>query len=479
MVSVFDKYKRLSPQSKSMLWFSACGVIQIAISSLTTPIFTRLMSTEQYGQFSIYSSWFGILVIFVTLNVNGTVASIGLNDYKDDQDGFIFSSQLLCSLVALVGFCIVLLFINPLARIIRLPKYIILFMILHMSFYPAYDLWSTEKRFYYSYKKVVGVTIIYSLAYVSIGVLTVYLCKEKGIAKILSYGCIQIIIYGFIYLNNLRKGRLTEPIYKYWKFSFKQGTKLIPHTLANQVLSKSDVLMINYFIGASKAGIYSLGYSLAFIISIFSTGISNSLMPWIFQKINNNSAKEIKSYVTKVAVLMLSLGWAMMLLAPEVLMIFSSKPYWEAVYIIPPVVSAVYCLFIYGLFANVELYYKDTSFMAVASPIIAVINIILNAIFIPTFGYIMGAYTTLVSYIIYCIMHYYKSTKLLKKNLNISCIYNNKVLFTLLLLQLCFMTICLILYSLPNYIRYLFIVVLLLIMFVKRKEIKFILKKEN
>ena len=61
-----QKYKNLPVVARATGWFVICSLIQKGISFLTTPIFTRLMSTEQYGLFSVYTSWLQILTIFST-----------------------------------------------------------------------------------------------------------------------------------------------------------------------------------------------------------------------------------------------------------------------------------------------------------------------------------------------------------------------------------------------------------------------------
>ena len=47
----------MSIASKAALWFTICGFVQKGISFITVPIFTRLLTTEQYGVVSIFYSW--------------------------------------------------------------------------------------------------------------------------------------------------------------------------------------------------------------------------------------------------------------------------------------------------------------------------------------------------------------------------------------------------------------------------------------
>ena len=63
------KYKQMSIPVKASLWYTICNVINKSIALLSTPIFTRILTEEQYGTFTIFQSWFSILIIFTSLNV--------------------------------------------------------------------------------------------------------------------------------------------------------------------------------------------------------------------------------------------------------------------------------------------------------------------------------------------------------------------------------------------------------------------------
>ena len=71
----------------------------------------------------------------------------------------------------------------------------------------------------------------------------------------------------------------------------------------------------------------------------------------------------------------------------------------------------------------------STKYVMYASVTGAVLNIILNAIFLPVFGYIAAAYTTLFCYIIFMLMHYLFAMKVIRKQKISTPIYNNKMIF--------------------------------------------------
>ena len=82
------RYRSLQAPVKASMWFLICGFLQKGISMLTTPIFTRIMTDAQYGRFSVYNSWLGIVQIIVSLNLAAGVYTRGLVKNEADQDRF-------------------------------------------------------------------------------------------------------------------------------------------------------------------------------------------------------------------------------------------------------------------------------------------------------------------------------------------------------------------------------------------------------
>ena len=70
MKRILAKYRSLPEAVKASLWFTICSILQKGISFITVPIFTRMLSTEEYGIISLFGAWQSILAIFATLNLS-------------------------------------------------------------------------------------------------------------------------------------------------------------------------------------------------------------------------------------------------------------------------------------------------------------------------------------------------------------------------------------------------------------------------
>lgn len=71
------------------------------IQLITVP-FTRILTAEQYGQYSLYQSWLSIISIFATLNLSSGVFNNGMLKYKEERTKYISSMQGLSTIVSLL-----------------------------------------------------------------------------------------------------------------------------------------------------------------------------------------------------------------------------------------------------------------------------------------------------------------------------------------------------------------------------------------
>ena len=100
------RVKQLSPAVKASLCFAVFSMLQKGISLITVPLFTRLLTTEQYGQFTLYQSWLSLVTIFATLYLYYGVFNNGMTKYKQDRQRCIAAMQGLSTVATLVVFAV-------------------------------------------------------------------------------------------------------------------------------------------------------------------------------------------------------------------------------------------------------------------------------------------------------------------------------------------------------------------------------------
>lgn len=471
-----NRYRVISNAAKAGVWFVFCNILQRGIQFIMTPLYTRLLTTEEYGTYSIFMTWLNIFTIIATLNFSSGVYYNGLLKYEKYADKYTSAIQFLGNGLTL-GFVTIMYIIYPyIEKYIGLSFGYILLMAIIMFFQPAYLFWSNQQRLFYKYRLLVGVTILNATLAQVIGVILVVMCDMQGSGIILGY-IISNTIIGFIfYFRNFYRGKCLYNK-KYWKYCLSLSLPLVPHYLSQIILGQSDRIMIKYYCGSSQAGIYSLAYQVSLIMSMVISGINNSLNPWMYRNIKEKKYRSIKLRTTQLIVMIAVLSGIAMLVAPEIVRILGTEDFLSAIWIIPPVMISTCIIFVYCIWSTVLFYFGRTTSIAVGTGLGAVLNLIFNAIFIPQFGVIAAAYTTLVGYIVTAIFYYYFTKKeCFKEGFFFGDVFNMKYTILVFIFLGVFSVFLLVLYNFNSYIRYLILLLIIIIVFIKRKTVVLYIK---
>lgn len=413
-VNFIKKYKSISVQARAAIWFSACSILQKGISFIVVPIFTRILTTEQYGTYSLYLSWLQILTIITSLYLYYGVFTNGMNKYDTDRDRYISSMQGLTLTITAIVFVIFFVTQNAWSDILGLAPHLIFLMFVEMAVTPALSFWSGRQRFEYKYRKLVIVTLCKSIVNPVLGLIMVSLAEDKATARILSVVIVEVCFCGVIMIYQFLKGKCWIDK-KYWKFALGMAIPLLPHYLSGMILNKGDQIMISKMVSTSAVAFYSVAYNIGMLVQIFTNAISNSFTPWIYQRIKADKYEKIPETINFLMLLVAAISLGLMLLSPELVLLFGSSGYASAAYVIPPVAASVFFIFLYNILATPQFYFEKTSFLMVSSILAAVVNLGLNYIFIKQYGYVAAGYTTLVCYVLYSIGHAIISRKVMRE----------------------------------------------------------------
>lgn len=467
------KYKKMSAVTKAALWFTFATVLQKGISFFTVPIFTRIMSTEQYGIFSVYLSWISVLTILGGMDFHTCIYINNLSKMEEEKK----KNELAVSLIDLsfiITLCwLIVYLISPTFwnSILGIPESIVVLMFIEVFFIPVVNLWSTKQRYNYRYKTLVLWTVGQVILNALFGIAFVLLSKteNQAFARVFSIAFVQVLFGTILIISYVKKAHKIITT-KWWKKALQLHIPLLPHSLSLTVLSSADRVMINSIVGATETAIYSVAYSASMVINLIKLSIAQAMTPWIYECIKHKQYESIKKNCNTVMLLVMLLSFLFILFAPELIWIVGSSEYYDAIYVIPPVSASVFFTFLYSIFSVVEFYYEQTQKIMYASLGAAVLNVILNAIFIKSFGYIAAGYTTLVCYLFLSIAHYYVMKKVVRDNIGNVELFDLKFILVLGMIVVFSTVVFQLLYS-HTVIRYTIIIAAVVGMCLNRKKI--------
>ena len=452
---------------KAAFWVAACSFLQQAIPFVTAPIFTRMMDTAEYGVWTVFSSWFSVMTVLISLNLQGGGFNNAMLQFKDNRNAYVSSMVTLEFCLVAVWGILLFLFRGVFVSLSELPLAYLVVMFALVFYNSVFGLWAQQKRFEYKYKPLLLVTLLSSVLIPLCGILTIMHARDKVFGRMASNLVVILVIYSVLAVIVIVRGR-TAFKSEYWRFALSFNLPLVFHYLSQIVLSSSDRIMIGRICGDSFAGIYGVSYTIANIVTIVLTSISGAMGPWLYEKLEARKYDEIPKVENALAVFFALIALGPILIGPEVVWIMGPEVYQAAIWVIPPVSSSVFFMYLYNIYSNFEFYYKKKKMATIGSVITALANIGLNYVFINMFGFIAAGYTTLACYILYAVCHYIFCRKILKeKNIDVKRVFNNRFLWILGVGVLVIACASNLLY-LNAIVRYCFLVAFAVVAFIKR-----------
>jgi O-antigen/teichoic acid export membrane protein len=392
--------------------FVISSFLQRGLSLITTPLYTRLLTTYDYGLVSTYNTWSGVLSVIFTLSIAANAFNTGLVKHKEDRDRYVSSMLGVTASTVLLGFLLVTLFQEQATAISGLsyPYFVILFINLFCNV--VYGFWGLCSKFDGKYVRVVVANLGLSVVSIAVTVLGLtYIDYDPVLVKLVA-GSATSVVFALILTFQYIKKSPAVFVWKYWKAVLLFCIPLIPHYMANHLLNQSDRIMITSMCGADKTAIYTIANKMPEILNIFWSCASAVYVPWLYKKLDADQHTEVRKTNTILIGAISVVAMGVIMLAPEITYVLAPEEYQEGTYLVPALVIGYSGSFISLICSHIELFHGKNYFITVITVISAAINVTLNWLLIPRFGYIAAAYTTYIGYAVMMILHYFNIKRL-------------------------------------------------------------------
>lgn len=458
--------KKLSKGVKASIGFFVASVVTTGISYITTPIYTRLLSTEVYGKVSIFLTWLQVFGIIAMFCLQAGVFNNGMLKYKDNRDEYSFSMLILSNIITLC-FAAVLFCLYPLIKqFIGLDWPFLLLMTIVFLTQPAYNFWVSRQRYELKYKWTLLWSVVSAVLSPLVAVLCIIFTKgdNKLYPRIFGAEITLILIYicFYVFLAIKNKGKVKT---LYWKEAFLFNLPLIPHYLSIYLLGSSDKLMISYLVNDEATAYYSVAHAVAFVATIIWGAVNGSLVPYTYEKCKDNDYSSVNRATMPLLFVFATGCVLVIMLAPEVVRIMATSNYMESIYVIPPIVGGVFFQALYYVFANILYYHRRPVFVMIGSITAVITNIVLNYFCIKRWGYMAAGYTTLVCYAIQALIDFIFMRKVAK-----SSVYNIGLLVILSIIVVIIALLSNLIYDYPN-ARYAIVIFVGVLLFVSKDKL--------
>jgi O-antigen/teichoic acid export membrane protein len=382
-------------------------VIIQGLNFLASPIFSRLLGTENYGVVSLYNTWTMIITAVFSLQVGSTL-QIARNRFPlEDQDKYQSSVLSFGSVNYLLFSLLVFLFLNQISGVIKMEKTLILVMIIHS--YGQFCLHFANSKYTYEFKagRNFVLSVVTSVFSIGLSVFLIYKLPEETnywgriLGNAVTYALMGLVAWLLIF----PKGRVFFKA-EYWRFALPLGLPLILHSLSGLILSQSDRVMLQHMGTEAMVGIYSLAFSFSTVLNVIWNALNNSWVPYYFEYTRTGNIEEMKQRARNYLELFTVLSTGFVLLSPEVYHIFADSRFWEGTKVVPLLAVGYYMVFLYSFPVNFEFFHQKNKFIAVTTVAAALCNILLNYFFIRWWGFLGAALATAIAHGLQFVFHY-------------------------------------------------------------------------
>ncbi|GAA4235658.1 polysaccharide biosynthesis C-terminal domain-containing protein [Postechiella marina] len=416
---------------KQTFIYGLATVLPRMLSFILVPLYTspEVLTVAEYGVVSFVFAYF---VLFnVVLAYGMETAFFRFFNKEENQASVISTSSLslIISSLALLG--VAFLFRNQISELINVElnylNFVFIILLLDaLVIIPFAWLRAVSKPMKYAVLKILNVAINLSLNVFFLLYLKDFAANNsffEGIYKLdfnISYILISnVIASGFTLL-------LLLPFYTkikfqldvvLWRKMMKYAMPVLIAGIAFSINETFDRILLKELLPANIAdnqiGMYSACYKLALFMTLFATAFRLGIEPYFFShsKTKNpqkNYALILEFFIAFGSIILLTVVVFADILKP---FIIRSEAYYEAMWIVPFILMANFCL---GIYHNLSVWYKitdRTKFGAYISIFGALITLVVNFALIPVIGYKGSAIATLLAYATMMLLSYYFGRK--------------------------------------------------------------------
>lgn len=389
-------------------------VLLNGISFLTIPIFTRVLSTSDFGITTIFQTWVAFFAVFIGCQVSGSIATARVHKGAEQIDGYMKSIVVLSLVGAVVISSMCLLFIYNLTLFLQIDGKLIPHLLIQAYGAACATLYSTYTIQTKKPKKNVIFSVVLAICTVTLNlVLILSFQEDKYLGKIYSGTIVYIVVILYV-LKRFINGQKTKVNLLDWKYSIGLSTPLIIHLLSNIVIGQSDRLFLKNLIGYEAAAIYSVSYNLGTLGMIFADVCNNVWSPWYLDNTKASNHARVNDAAKKYVMAVCGVFVIVMLVAPEVIKIMAPEEYWSGMSSLVIITASVFFQYLYRFPLAYEQFSRNLKWVAVCTICSALINMALNYLFIEFMGMVGAAVATFISYIILFGMHEFVARKIIK-----------------------------------------------------------------
>ncbi len=288
------------------------------IGFITVPIFSRLMTTSDFGIFNTFLTYEAILYLFLGLALHSSIKNAKY-EYGDEQVDSFTSSIIIVPIIVAIGmFVLGNLCESLLLKWLKLDYFLINLLILYSLSTAILYIYRARMILVYKTRSYMKLSYFNAIASVVFSLLLIWFVYPNSRYKGRIVGTTIPMILIALYILHIQFKAATPRINKkYLTFGLKLSIPVIPHGIGQILLSSFDRVMITNLVSASASGLYSFAYTIYSILLVAGNSISAVFEPWAFEKLATNDKSSLLKRSSQFVIGIALVSLLIMLVAPE------------------------------------------------------------------------------------------------------------------------------------------------------------------
>ncbi|MBP3307893.1 MAG: lipopolysaccharide biosynthesis protein [Clostridia bacterium] len=407
---------RLKLPALASLANTGAGIFCRLTAFLLTPVFTRIMTKEALGEYSLFTTSLGIISTLGSLELSGGVLFSLLSDNREGERDLLRAALLtVVTITALLSLPSSYFYYRASGvKSLLLPAALLVCAVSRVTLL----LYNGQSRYRYRYR----VPTLLSLTEALIPPATSLLLFKRagasslGIVRCLCLSAVLVALALPCAVGLLKRGGVPSPsckdalekrgavganrmrILHYIKIILATTLPTLPYFISVSLISSLDKVVIATRLGGVRLAEYSVAQALGSGISMLTSGAGAALTPWIIRKFKSGKSAEISGLVGMLSKI-IPLGSLLLLTAsPELFRLLAPSGYQTAIGVVYAVSLGALPLFLSGCCFAIIICTKKARLPSMLSLIPAALSLMINLVLIGRGGIIVSAVSLVISY---------------------------------------------------------------------------------
>ncbi len=418
----------LNAPARSSLYFTAANLIAKGASFLFTPIFTRLLSAAEYGEYSLFSSFLSVAIVIVTLEIPGNIIMRAFQRRRGLEHVSILTASFLSFILSLPVVILLFIFTNNFGPAFPFAYLFLFLSLISISFI---NLYISKCKFLYSWGAPFVIALVQSVLTPILSISLIKIEYFKGYdhvaMKIGTGAVVSLILATVLFTVSIKKairevtssGLVLRDIGNYAKelipFLLKLALPLLPYYFSVMLISQADKLTISNYLGKAALGRYSVAYSAGIALTAVTGGVMSALCPWIMRKVRAGDITLVRRALSTITYISLPVIIIFLCASPEIYAILAPKGYESALPVIFIIASVPLPLSLSQCLCTVSVAKEKTLGVLISGLIPAVFAVGMNLLLIDRKNLLLPAIITAISYIILMLSEMINTRKIIGK----------------------------------------------------------------